>query len=102
MDVGSNSRRRWIVFASSPVVSVRRLAARPVGAQSNTSIFLAWRICRILVTIVVLPTPGPPVITVTLLPRAIVTASRWEGDKVQLVRCSPQGIAFAGSITPQG
>ena len=55
-----------MVLASRPVVSVRRLAARPVGAQSSTSIFLAWRIWRILVTIVVLPTPGPPVITVTL------------------------------------
>jgi len=29
-----------MVFASKPVVSVRRLAARPVGAHSNTSIFL--------------------------------------------------------------
>ena len=39
MEVGSNANRRWIVFASSPVVSVRRLAARPVGAQRSTSIF---------------------------------------------------------------
>src|SRR3989442_11390298 len=91
-----------MVLASRPVVSVRRLAARPVGAQSSTSIFLAWRIWRILVTIVVLPTPGPPVITVTLLCRAIATASRWEGDKVRLVFCSTQGRARAGSMWPQG
>ena len=67
IEVGSNSNRRWMVLASNPVVSVRRLAARPVGAHSNTSIFLAWSIWRILVTIVVFPTPGPPVITATLL-----------------------------------
>ena len=55
-------------FGFQPCRLCQRLAARPVGAQSNTSIFLAWRIWRILVTMVVLPTPGPPVITVTLLP----------------------------------
>jgi hypothetical protein len=32
--LGSVSSRRWIVFASSPVLSARRFAARPVGAQS--------------------------------------------------------------------
>src|SRR5947207_9575425 len=34
---GSASSRRWMVIASSPVLSARRLAARPVGAQSATS-----------------------------------------------------------------
>jgi len=31
---GSTSSRRWIVFASTPVVSDSRFAARPVGAHS--------------------------------------------------------------------
>src|SRR5882724_11557150 len=84
-----------MVLASSPVVSVRRFAARPVGAQSNTSIFLAWRIWRILVTLVVFPTPGPPVITVTLLPKAIATASCCEGESVRAVFCSTQVTAYS-------
>ena len=54
---------RWIVLASTPVASVMRLAARPVGAQSNSRTPLAARILRIELTIVVLPTPGPPVTT---------------------------------------
>jgi hypothetical protein len=52
-----------MVFASSPVASLRRLAARPVGAHSGTRMRLARRAWRILVTMVVLPTPGPPVMT---------------------------------------
>ena len=32
---GSTSSSRWMVFASKPVASVMRLAARPVGAQSS-------------------------------------------------------------------
>ena len=31
----STSSRRWIVLASRPVTSVRRFAARPVGAASK-------------------------------------------------------------------
>ncbi len=61
--LGSTSKSRWIVLASTPVASVMRLAARPVGAQSNSRTPLAARILRIELTIVVLPTPGPPVIT---------------------------------------
>src|SRR5271170_920847 len=40
-----------------------RLAARPVGAQSKSFTPLPVRIRRIELTIVVFPTPGPPVIT---------------------------------------
>jgi hypothetical protein len=35
---GSNSSRRWRVSAGVPVLSLRRFAARPVGAASAT-----WR-----------------------------------------------------------
>src|SRR6266568_4143158 len=58
---GSISSRRWIVFASKPVVSVSRFAARPVGAHSRHFTPLALRIIRIEFTSVVFPTPGPPV-----------------------------------------
>ena len=55
-----------MVLASTPVASVMRFAARPVGAQSSSRTPLAARILRIELTIVVLPTPGPPVITSAL------------------------------------
>ena len=88
---GSVSNRRWMVFASSPVLSDSRLAALPVGAQSATRTCLAIRIFRIELTRVVLPTPGPPVITSTLLERAIRTASRWLAASCRPVRRSTQG-----------
>src|SRR5256886_5702928 len=61
--LGSTSSNRWMVLASKPVASVRRLAARPVGAHSNSSVPFAARMRRIALTMVVLPTPGPPVMT---------------------------------------
>ena len=62
---GSNSRSLWMVFAPQPVVSVIRLAARPVGAHSRHSRRLAVNTLSMLLTMVVLPTPGPPVMTST-------------------------------------
>jgi hypothetical protein len=44
---GSISSRRWIVFASKPMVSVSRFAARPVGAHSKHLTPLARKIIRI-------------------------------------------------------
>jgi hypothetical protein len=49
------------------VLSLRRFAALPVGAQSLIRSFLAFSIESIEFTSVVLPVPGPPVITITLL-----------------------------------
>jgi len=55
---------------------VRRLAAvDPVGAHSRISVPFAARMRRIAFTRVVLPTPGPPVITRTLERSASRTAS---------------------------
>src|SRR6202046_2106151 len=90
-----------MVFASSPVLSDNRLAARPVGAQSATRAYLAIRLFSIELTRVVLPTPGPPVITSTLLERAIRTASRWLAASCRPVRRSTQGIALAASVGGQ-
>ena len=51
--------------------------ADPTGAQSAIAMVFARRILRMELTRVVLPTPGPPVITSTLETRATRTASRW-------------------------
>ena len=55
-----------MVLASNPVASVMRLAARPVGAQRSSFTPLAESTRRMDLTMVVLPTPGPPVMTSTL------------------------------------
>ena len=95
---GSISSKRWIVFASKPVVAVSRFAARPVGAHSRHFMPLARRISRIEFTSVVLPTPGPPVMTTTRLARTVFSASRWLGASVFRVRRSHHATAFSKSI----
>ncbi len=99
---GSASSSRWMVRPSSPVLSVSRLAARPVGAHSATCTPLAPSTFRMEFTRVVLPTPGPPVITSTLLRTARVSASIWLGASWRPVLPSTQGIALATSIAGQG
>ena len=72
-----------MVFASRPVDSASRLAARPVGAQSSTRSDLARKISMMPRTMVVLPVPGPPVMTSSFCVTASRIASRWllgEGD----------------------
>ena len=80
--LGSISSSRWIVLASSPVCSLMRLAARPVGAASSTRTPFARRIRRIVSRVEVLPTPGPPVTTASLAPSTRRTASSCEGESV--------------------
>src|SRR6476659_9034409 len=82
-------------------LSESRLAARPVGAHSATRTCLAITIFRIEFTRVVLPTPGPPVITSALLASASRTASRWLSASCRPVRRSTQGIALAASMGGQ-
>jgi hypothetical protein len=91
-----------MVFASRPVVSDSRFAARPVGAQRAIATVLASRILCSELTSVVLPTPGPPVITSTFEPSAARMASLWLSASANLVRFSTQGIAFSASIDGQG
>ena len=95
---GSISSRRWIVFASKPVVSVSLFAALPVGAHSMHFTPLARRIIRIEFTSVVFPTPGPPVTTTTRFERTVFRASRWLGASALPVRRSHQAIALSKSI----
>ena len=68
--LGSTSSSRWMVFASRPVLSLSRLAARPVGAARAISTPVDASTLRIELIRVVLPTPGPPVITRTLESKA--------------------------------
>src|SRR5277367_86703 len=100
--LGSTSRSRWIVLASTPVASVIRLAARPVGAQSKSFTPLAARIRRIELTIVALPTPGPSVITIAFALSARRIASLWLSASCRRLRASTQGTALSGSIHAQG
>ena len=50
-----------MVLASSPVTSLMRLAARPVGAARNTLSPASWSRRMMAFKVVVLPVPGPPV-----------------------------------------
>ena len=52
---------RWMVLASSPVSSLMRLAARPVGAARNTFSPASFSRWMMALRVVVLPVPGPPV-----------------------------------------
>src|SRR6266852_2386443 len=68
-----------MVLASNLVASVIRLAARPVGAHSDRLMPLAARMRRIELTMVVLPTPGPPVMTSTFDDRGDLTFGQRQG-----------------------
>ncbi len=81
-----------------PVVSFNLFAARPVGAHSRHFTFFARKIIRMELTSVVLPTPGPPVITTTRLARTVFSVSRWLGASVLPVRFSHHATAFSNSI----
>ena len=77
-----------MVLASMPVLSDKRFAARPVGAQRTIATALASRIFKSEFTSVVLPTPGPPVITSTFEPSAARTVSFWLSASASFVRFS--------------
>ena len=89
-------------MASNPVASVIRLAARPVGAQSSRVTPLASRMRRMALTMVVLPTPGPPVMTMALEFRVRRTASAWLAANDRPVLPSTQGNALPASMFGQG
>jgi hypothetical protein len=57
---------------------------------------------RIALTIVVLPTPGPPVMTSTLAIRARRIAAIWLSARARPIRFSTHGRALSGSIQGHG
>ena len=100
--LGSTSSSRWMVLASKPVASVMRLAARPVGAHSRISVPFAARIRRMALTMVVFPTPGPPVMTSTLDISASLIAAIWLSARARPICFSTHGKALSGSIQGHG
>ena len=91
-----------MVLASARADSDSRLAARPVGAHSSTFPIRPSSSLSRLLTMVVLPTPGPPVNTVTLPWSTVSRAWRWEGERMAPVSASTRGRAAAASMRPQG
>ena len=72
-----NSSMRWIVRASNPVVSLILFAARPVGAARKMSMPSISKYRMIVLIVVVLPVPGPPVMTKRPFRTASFTACTW-------------------------
>ena len=68
------------------------------GRTEQASHFLGARISRMELTRVVLPTPGPPVITTTRFARAVFSVSRWLGASILPVLSWHQPTAFSKSI----
>ena len=66
-----------MVFASMPEASDRRLAARPVGAARRIFAPASRKAVIMPRVVVVLPVPGPPVSTRTLLDAALRMACIW-------------------------
>src|SRR5215467_53310 len=93
---GCSSSSRWMVEASWPVSSASRLAARPVGATRTTVAFLAAASSTTERTVKLLPQPGPPVSTATLLVSASLTASCCSG-----ARSWPDRLRSQPSALPQ-
>jgi hypothetical protein len=89
-----------MVLASKPVASVMRLAARPVGAHSRSLTPLAARIRRMPLTMVVLPTPGPPVMTNTLHTSASRIAADWLSAKLE-AELGARRLCDSGARDPQ-
>jgi hypothetical protein len=79
-----------------------RLAARPVGAHSSSLTPLAARMRRMPFTMVVLPTPGPPVMTSTLETSASLIAAVWVSARASPIRPPTHGNALSGSIQGHG
>ena len=72
-----------MVAASKPVASVMRLAALPVGAASPTESCRSNKARTMTRMMVVLPVPGPPVMTMSPAFKAAFTALRCSSDSVR-------------------
>ena len=95
-----------MVRASCPVASVMRLAARPVGAQSTTELSAESRRMMQLMS-VVLPVPGPPVMTSTPFSSAAKIAPRclalkliwWLASKRSISLSAPANLSGVSAAT---
>jgi hypothetical protein len=76
----------------------------PVLPKRSTAVWLTRPrgMRRIALTMVVLPTPGPPVMTSTLQIRASRMAAIWLSARAKPMCFSTQGKALSGSIRGQG
>ena len=95
---GFHLRSRCTVIAGAPTDSAMRFAARPVGAARTTLRRRAEYISTRARMIVVLPTPGPPVIIEKRFPRQRASAADCCAASVKPARRSHHGIAFSASI----
>ena len=84
-----------MVFASYPVRSEIRFAARPVGAAIITFSPFSLYIDIIALRVVVLPVPGPPVRIRSPFERAPAIASRCSFSYLIPVSCSCLSISFS-------
>jgi hypothetical protein len=96
--ISADGGAHLILDHSTPVVSERRLAVRPVGAHSGHRTFLARRISRIALTKVVLPTPGPPMRMRARLASACRSAAVWLGASSLPVLAWHQATALSRSM----
>ena len=77
-----NSSKRWMVLAGRIVAFSMRLAARPVGAARAVTMPLFSKIVSTWFRIVVLPVPGPPVMTQTGQEAASITARSCSSESI--------------------
>ena len=96
------SSSRWMVFASRPVASARRFAARPVGAHRSTRSCRRPSASTMARTRVVLPVPGPPVMIRSRLAQAAWTASCCNGESVMPAALSKASMDAETSTLPVG
>ncbi len=95
---GLNSSKRCMVFASTPLVSVMRFAARPVGAASNTFAPADWKTLIMAFKIVVFPVPGPPVSTIIFDRTAVFTALSCSSANSIFILASTASMLFSAFL----
>jgi len=98
--LGSVLSSRWIVLASSLVLSERRLAARPVDRAERDLDALCEQDLQDRVDQCRLADPGPPVTTSTSDVRATRTAPIWLSASFSLVVSRPREIALSACHMP--
>jgi len=91
-------RKPAMPVLANAVGAVEAALARPVGAPRRQRTRLARRTSRMEFNSVVLPTPGPPVMTSARLDKASRNASRWLAARTLPVFVSHQASALSASM----